>query len=176
MLRFGKCIDTLYSIPPLLQHGDQTIKVTVIAGKLSSALFLLMDHILWLGRSDLCAVDTDTFGRLCSKYWLYSLVFALIRDVYEIFNILKVNRSRIVGEGGVASWGRYVDVGAKATACVMLYRNVVVDLVKNSCDFFIPLTALGYTELSPGTVGVLGVVSSLAGLLVLLDSSVKLSP
>ncbi|GJQ66310.1 hypothetical protein Trydic_g4355 [Trypoxylus dichotomus] len=48
LLRFGKCVDTIYSILPLLNHNDSTIKITVILGKLSNSMFLLADHILWL--------------------------------------------------------------------------------------------------------------------------------
>ena len=38
----------------------------------------------------------------------------------------------------------------------------------------IPLTALGYTRLSPGAIGFLGMISSLAGLLTLIDPHAQL--
>lgn len=55
-------------------------------------------------------------------------------------------------------------------------KGVVIDTVKNVCDFFIPFTALGYVKLTPGTVGWLGTVSSLMGLIVLVEPLAKLSP
>jgi peroxin-11B len=53
---------------------------------------------------------------------------------------------------------------------------VVVDTVKNGCDVMIPLTALGYMRLSPGTVGLLGVVSSVAAIISLVDPLARLTP
>lgn len=60
--------------------------------------------------------------------------------------------------------------------CVNNHQAVIVDTIKNVCDVFIPLTALGYTKLSPKYQGVLGVVSSVAGLFEILHPTAKLFP
>lgn len=52
----------------------------------------------------------------------------------------------------------------------------MVDTLKNTCDLFIPMAALGYVRLSPGTVGMLGVVSSVAGIAALINPMYKLCP
>lgn len=56
------------------------------------------------------------------------------------------------------------------------HRDVFIDTTKNVCDVFIPLTALGYTKLKPRTVGILGVISSLAAIYVLIQPHAKLQP
>ena len=56
------------------------------------------------------------------------------------------------------------------------HKDVFIDTLKNSCDMFIPLTALGFTKLSPSTVGVLGAVSSLAALVTIVKPITKLVP
>ena len=56
------------------------------------------------------------------------------------------------------------------------HRDVFWDSVKNLCDIWIPLTYLGHTKLSHGTVGFLGSVSSFAGLVAVLDPLAKLVP
>lgn len=163
MLRFGKSLDVLYGTIPLLRHEDYKIKVTLTLSKIANSLFLLADHVLWLGRADLCNVDTLKWSNISNKYWLYSIIMNLIRDLQEIKEILKTVDLK--------------DVNAKTIKSLMFNnKNVTVDTVKNLCDFFIPLSALGYVELKPSTVGWLGVLSSLAGLLVLIDPLLKLTP
>jgi hypothetical protein len=57
---------------------------------------------------------------------------------------------------------------------VLQERALLVDTAKNACDIFIPLTALNYTRLSSGAVGLLGAASSLAGLLTITHPQLKL--
>lgn len=94
----------------------------------------------------------------------------LVRDMYEISLILKSNKVRMHGLGDV------VTAIPKSVMLVQNHSSVMIDTIKNGCDFFIPLAALGYVKLSPGTVGFLGTISSIAGLLVLIEPKNKLSP
>lgn len=176
MLRFGRCADTLYATLPLFRHEDPTVRSVLILSKISHALFLLADHLLWLGRADVCAVDTERWSRLSNKYWLYSITLSLIRDFYEISKIFKTQKCSIVPRNGFKNMNDVIEVIMRVVAVFEQNRSVMIDTVKNSCDFFIPLSALGHIKLSPGTVGWLGTVSSLAGLLVLLEPSVKMTP
>nr|XP_022915808.1 peroxisomal membrane protein 11B [Onthophagus taurus] len=176
LLRFGKCVDIVYSILPLLKHKDPTIRTTVILSRLNTALFLLGDHILWLGRSDLCSVNTDKWGRLSTQYWFYSLIFNLLRDLYEVTNILKSHKTSLIPSKGISSLPDVLKVLTTSLLLLQSHRNVLIDIIKNGCDIFIPMTSLGYTKLSPSTVGTLGVISSIAGLLIVLNPKNKLSP
>lgn len=176
MLRLGRCIDVLYSVLPLFHYPDSTVRITVILSKISNALFLLTDHILWLGRSDLCSVNTEKWSRISNKYWLYSITLNLVRDFYEISNILKSQKCRILPRDGFKNVNDIIAVGSRTFAILQRNRSVMIDTVKNSCDFFIPLTALGHVNLSPSSVGLLGVISSIAGLIVLLEPLAKLTP
>lgn len=176
MLRFGRCVDVLYAALPLFQHKDGTVRVTLILSKIANSLFLLCDHILWLGRSDLCQINTERWTKLSNKYWLYSITMNLARDFYEIISILRAQSRQILPTNGVKSLNDAYLILFKALMCVHANRPVFIDTLKNCCDFFIPLTALGKVNLSPGTVGVLGVISSIAGIIVLLQPLSKLSP
>lgn len=62
--------------------------------------------------------------------------------------------------------------------CAFVYehRDIFIDTTKNLCDMFIPLTALGHTSLKPRTIGILGMISSMAALYVLIQPSAKLMP
>lgn len=175
LLRFGRCIDTLYSTLPVFHHHDQTIRITVILSKICNALFLLADHILWLGRSDLCSVQTERWTKMSNKYWLFSITMNLVRDFYEISQILK-DEKRTILPRRIKSTADYVQIGQNVMLCLLRNKHILADTIKNGCDFFIPMTALGHFKLSPGTIGLLGVVSSIAGMLVLIDPKFKLTP
>lgn len=57
-----------------------------------------------------------------------------------------------------------------------VYNNpaVVVDLVKNSADFLIPVSRLDILYIPSGIVGLLGVISSLAGISADFNEQLKL--
>jgi peroxin-11B len=65
---------------------------------------------------------------------------------------------------------------SKAFTYLDMHKDIVLDTLKNGCDFFIPFTSLGFIKLSPKTIGMLGVISSVAGLLVILEPRAKLLP
>ncbi|KAJ8929116.1 hypothetical protein NQ314_018230 [Rhamnusium bicolor] len=176
LLRFGRFAESLYGTLPLFQQDDKAIRYTIILSKIANSLFLLADHILWLGRADLCSVDTEKWGRISNKYWLYSITMNLIRDFYEISQIIKAQKCYILPKNCFSNINDLFKILIRIYIIIQGNQEVVIDTVKNSCDFFIPLTALGHIKLSPGTIGLLGVISSLAGLLVLLDPQKKLSP
>lgn len=176
MLRFGRCFDTLYAALPLFQHHDPTVRSVLILSRISQALFLLTDHLLWLGRADVCGVNTERWSRLSNKYWLYSITLNLVRDFYEISKVLQTQKCSILPRNGCKNVGDVVEMAFRIFGVFQHNRALMIDTIKNGCDFFIPLTALGHVKLTPGTVGWLGVISSLAGLLVLIEPSVKVTP
>lgn len=175
MLRLGKSAEALYSVLPLVDHPDVTIRFTLSLSKISNSLFLLCDHVLWLGRTGICEIETDKWTRLASKYWLYSITMNLIRDFYEISRIIKIENDLICPQRCRTLNELFLAIG-RGFDRIQTHKDVMCDVVKNSCDFFIPLTALGYTKLSPSVIGALGVVSSIAGLVAVLDSKCKLTP
>lgn len=53
---------------------------------------------------------------------------------------------------------------------------VALDTLKNICDLFIPLDKLGIYQSNAGVVGFCGLVSSVIGLMTLLQPNLKLTP
>lgn len=98
----------------------------------------------------------------------------LVRDFYEISLILK--SKNVLPRNGVHSFGDVLSLISKSLTLLQNSNSVMIDTIKNGCDIFIPLAALGYVKLSPGTVGLLGVISSLAGILVMIEPKNKLYP
>ncbi|KAH8396597.1 hypothetical protein KR215_001142 [Drosophila sulfurigaster] len=183
LLRFGKGLDAFYASLKAIHYPDLTIRVTLTLSKVSQSLFLLADHLLWLARTGLTTVDTKKWSNVANKYWLFSIIMNLCRDFYEIVRVLDLHKAGC--KGGItrckipASINSPADVKRLALQSFVLvqgHKDIVVDTVKNVCDVFIPLTALGYTSLTPRTIGLLGAISSVAGLWALLDSTAKLTP
>lgn len=53
---------------------------------------------------------------------------------------------------------------------------LILDVLKNACDLFIPLDKLGVYRTNEGVVGLCGLVSSLIGILLVLKPSLKNKP
>lgn len=171
VLRFGRFIESLYASLPLLDDKKPSVRYFLVLSKIANSLFLLADHILWLGRADICSVNTEKCSEISNKYWLFSITMSLVRDVCEISQI---DFKTLVQQNDIRKAPDFLTKIAKGMKVAQ--ANVFVDTLRNSCDFFIPLTALGYVKLSPGTVGLLGTISSLLGLWVIISPKLKLSP
>lgn len=185
MLRFGKCLDVFYASLRTIHYPDLAVRITLTMGKLSQALFLFADHFLWLARTGLFkSIDTRKWGKYANKYWLLSIIMNLCRDVYEIFRVMDLHKASVrsgisrstVVPCRITSPKDFRRLALYSYGLVLGHKDVFVDTVKNVCDFFIPLTALGYTKLTPRTIGLLGTISSLAGLIAMLEPSAKLTP
>lgn len=171
MLRFGRFIETLYSTLPLFDDKKVSVRYILVFSKIANSLFLLADHILWLGRADICSVNTEKWNQISNKYWLFSITMNLVKDFYDISQLDLKNK--IIFSKELTSM-KNVNTLVKLMKVVQ-NNDVFVDTLKNGCDFFIPLTALGYVDLSPGTVGLLGTISSMLALWISINPVVKSS-
>lgn len=184
VLRFGKCIDILHAARRSIHHSNLTLRYTLTLSKIAHAVYLYADHILWLSRSGVVkAINASKWNETANKYWLASIVINLCRDFYELSKLIDQStggrRGRLTKRVEAISLRSKQDL-QRASLLVYSYvhthRDVFIDTTKNLCDLFIPLTALGYTKLKPRTVGLLGVISSIAAILVLLEPAAKLVP
>ncbi|XP_054277837.1 peroxisomal membrane protein 11B [Macrosteles quadrilineatus] len=165
LLRMGRFLDTLYSALAAMHYAEAVVRYTSTFSKIAHAVYLFCDHLLWLARAGFADLNTDKWVQRANKCWLYSITMNLVRDVYEINRLLEANKAKSQRKASVS-----------LTKLALQNKDLVVDTLKNGCDFFIPLTALGYVRLSPGTVGMLGVVSSVAGILTIVNPMYKLCP
>ncbi|XP_043261907.1 peroxisomal membrane protein 11B [Colletes gigas] len=174
LLRLGRCLDSLYSALKLMKYPDVGIRVTLTLSRIANALFLLADHIIWIGRVGLLRVNIEKWSKIANKYWLMNIIMNLTRDFIEIIKILEREGKDILMKTPKFSsntWERY-----EMLFHLRNHKEVVMDTIKNGCDLFIPLTALGFTKFSPGTIGLFGVVSSIVGLYTLIHPLCKLTP
>lgn len=184
VLRFGKSLEVFYGALKSIHYNDAWLAFTLTVNKIAQSIFLLTDHIIWLSRSGLVKdIDTAKWTKRSNRFWIISLMMGIARDIYEInrvvvsFSSYKSLTTCLVSS--VVSIRSSDDVSLCISSLLEFlttYKHLTVDTVKNVCDLFIPLTGLGYVKLSPRTIGLLGVMSSIAGLFVVLNPKCKLSP
>ncbi|XP_053615049.1 peroxisomal membrane protein 11B [Plodia interpunctella] len=180
ILRLGRCIDICYTALDSMNIEDPILRLTLTTSKLAHALYLYADHIVWLTRSGFLKTDSDSWNRTANKFWLLSIIANLTRDFYEILQILELNKSTFLKPSELLNVSaRHFDMSSSVKhiyALVNCHKDVFIDTVKNSCDLFIPLTALGFMKLSPSAVGTLGALSSIAALVTLVKPITKIVP
>lgn len=180
VLRLGRCIDICYTALNSMHIEDPVLRVTLTVSKLAHALFLYSDHIVWLTKSGFLKTDSEKWNRTANKFWLLSIIANLARDFYEIVHLMDLHKSIFLKPSELLNssvtnydWNGGMKYMYMLTTC---HKDVFIDTLKNSCDIFIPLTALGFTKLSPSTIGMLGAVSSLAALVTIVKPITKLVP
>lgn len=182
MLRLGKSLEVFREAFKTIHYKDAWLAFTLTVNNISQSIFLLTDHIIWLARSGLVKdINTNKWTARSNRYWLISLVMSLVRDVYE-FNQIVVRHSSYKSissciASSVVSIRRPEDVTNCVTSLfkfLFTWKHITIDMLKNSCDLFLPLNGLGYTKLSPRVIGLLGMASSIAGLIVILNPNCKL--
>ncbi|XP_068620475.1 peroxisomal membrane protein 11B [Battus philenor] len=180
VLRLGRCIDIFYTALNTINIDDPILKITLTASKIAHALYLYADHVVWLSKSGFLKSDSDGWSQTANRFWLLSIIANLARDFYEILHILELKKSMFLNPSQLIKGSvRNFDLNSSLNhfyTIIKCHKDIFIDTAKNSCDLFIPLTALGYTKLSPSAVGVLGAFSSLAAIITLVKPITKLVP
>lgn len=184
VLRFGKSVEVFYGAFKTIHYSDAWLAFTLTVNKICQSIFLLTDHIIWLSRSGLVKnIDTTKWTQRSNKYWLISLIMGIVRDVYEINRVVASFSSYKNLSSCIATSLVSIRSSKDVSVCLaslfdflITYKHLTIDTVKNCCDLFIPLSSMGYVKISPRVIGVLGMVSSIAGLVVILNPQCKLTP
>lgn len=107
----------------------------------------------------------------------------LSRDAYEIRLLMEREASGKRGRAADGGRGGAGPPGPRLQAQLRLLLRVLrgnppllLDLVKNACDLFIPLDKLGLYRSGPAFVGLCGLASSVLSILTILHPWLKLKP
>ncbi|KOB66369.1 Peroxisomal membrane protein 11B [Operophtera brumata] len=177
--KLARCIDIFYTALNTINIEDPFLKCTLTVSKLAHALYLYADHVVWLTRSGFLKTDSDSWNKTANKFWLLSIIANLARDFYEILHLLELHSKKFLKPSELVNASINIDYSSSFKhiyAVVSCHKDVFIDTMKNSCDLFIPLTALGLTKLSPSAVGALGAISSLAAIVTVVKPITKLVP
>lgn len=162
LTQFKAALQTIHLNNPLLRF-------LITLTKINRGFYLLIDHLIWANRMNLVSIQNKYWSRFSNQFWLLAIFLSLVRDVYELLKALRVERERL------RQYQNYQPVTSRAICSVMQNNAALcVDVVKNCGDFLIPLSRLDLIYVPGGVVGLVGVVSSLAGLVATYNEHLKL--
>ena len=196
-IRIGKSIDMLQGAVGSFRVKDTLVRLCLVIGKLSQALYLLVDHVVWANKLGLVGGDQKRLNRLAARFWLISILCGLVRNAYDIANIVQAElrkrrhaeqqKKSSAAHGVVSGFTRAPaesspDDGRGSVGRFGIIRRiaadrpVVIDAIRNAADVFLPLATLEYVRTSDGFQGIAGMISSYMGILAVWDQSLKLVP
>ncbi|XP_014815088.1 PREDICTED: peroxisomal membrane protein 11B [Calidris pugnax] len=166
------------------------LRFCVTLSHLNRAMYFACDNVLWAGKTGLVpGVDQEKWSQRSFRYYLFALLVNLSRDVYELRVLMEREAGGKRPKGGENGARRpppdnglhqlALKVQLHLQLLLKVLRNnppLLLDLVKNACDLFIPLDRLGLYQTNAGFVGLCGLTSSLLSILAILQPWLKLKP
>ncbi|NXD18502.1 PX11B protein, partial [Nothocercus nigrocapillus] len=156
---------------------------------LNRAMYLACDNVLWAGKAGLVpTLDQEKWSQRSFRYYLFALIVNLSRDAYEIRLLMEREAGGRRAQGGEAGCPACAarslqQLGLRLQLQLRLLARVLrsnppllLDVLKNSCDLFIPLDKLGLYRSGAGFVGFCGLTSSILSILTILHPWLKLKP
>lgn len=193
LLRLGNSADALEAAKRSIHLSDSILRLCLTISHLNRAMYLACDNVLWAGKTGLITkLDQHKWSQRSFRYYLFALILNLTRDVYELRLLMECEaRSRLAKTGADLSSPATHDFPACSALIVLgcvcrqlqllltvMYNNppLLLDLLKNSCDIFIPLDRLGIYTTGPGFVGACGLASSILSIVTIVIPWLKLKP
>ena len=163
VLRLGKSLDLAFGALASLAVKDVVVRLALVLAKINQAIYLLVDHKLWLIKVGVIKGDSKAYAKLAAKFWLVTITFNLMRNLRDLLNIYRKHaKSRQPTKDTLQEF--------------MSNKPMLVDSLKNGCDVFLPLAGLDLLKISVGWQGVLGMTSSILAMMQTWDSKYKLLP
>ncbi|GCC20731.1 peroxisomal membrane protein 11B [Chiloscyllium punctatum] len=191
LFRLGNSAEALEAAKRAIHLSDLVLRFCITVGHLNRAMYLGCDNLLWAGKVGLATkLDQDKWSQRSFRYYLFALIMNLSRDAYEIAALAQREaraRSKVGTEadasGGTPSGASVALLAGSLQArlgllCRVLKANppLLLDVLKNCCDLFIPLDRLGLLKTSPGVVAFCGLSSSVLSILTISQPWLKLKP
>ncbi|KAM8794478.1 peroxisomal membrane protein 11B [Eudromia elegans] len=186
LLRLGSSAEALEAAQRAIHLSDVVLRFCLTLGHLNRAMYLACDNVLWAGKAGLApALDQEKWSQRSFRYYLFSLLVNLSRDAYEIRLLMEREaggrRARGAPDGrparGLQQLGLRLALQLRLLARVLRGNPpLLLDVLKNSCDLFIPLERLGLYRSGAAFVGLCGLTSSVLSILTILHPWLKLKP
>ncbi|KAM3824710.1 peroxisomal membrane protein 11B [Vipera latastei] len=191
LFRLGNSADAVEAAKRAIHLSDIVLRFCITVSHLNRAMYFACDNILWAGKSGLVPhMDHEKWSQRSFRYYLFALIMNLSRDAYEI-RLLMERETNAKPHKGSCGNGRsapgedhrsqQLAQRLKLQLCLLaqvLRDNppLLLDVMKNACDIFIPLDKLGLYKTGSGFVGLCGLTSSVLSILTILHPWLKLKP
>ena len=170
VFRLGKSLDMIMGAMRARDiHHDTILKVLIICRRITYTIYYIIDHVTWAARLGLYKSNPKEWSKFQAKFWALALAFGLLRNLYDILNLVFVPVKKHDGEESYSQ-------GSSVTARLMSRPQVLLDTLKNLADCLLPYNVMGVIELNVGLAGLLGLTSSIAGAIPVWSPNMKLKP
>lgn len=205
LMRLGNSAEALEAAKRSVHLSDCVLRLCITVAHLNRAMYFACDNVLWAGKTGLLPeLDQNKWSQRSFRYYLFALILNLTRDAYEIRLLMEresrsssaksFNSSPSPENGGefplppspssALSPLPYLPLisarlNQQFQLLITVLRNnppLLLDLLKNLCDVFIPLDRLGLYPTGSGFVGVCGLTSSVLSILTIVHPWLKLKP
>lgn len=205
LLRLGNSVEALEAAKRSIHLSDSVLRLCLTISHLNRAMYFACDNVLWTGKTGLVSkLDQHKWSQRSFRYYLFALILNLTRDVYELCLLMEsearyrtAKSSSSLCPSSTSPADQLSSPSSPASpatvalpvmgvwlrrqlhlVATVLYSNppLLLDLLKNSCDIFIPLDRLGIYNTGPGFVGACGLASSVLSILTMVHPWLKLKP
>lgn len=159
--RIGSVPASIQGILAALREQDPVLRITALGSRITSLLFLVLDHASWMSRQGLFGMNYDEWVFYDCLFWLVSIIFQLVHD-RRAFLIVEAQQAKLRSQ-----WFDSTDRVALERDIAALdarKRAVSLDFIRNLLD--LPLALNGVFRFSrPAAIvfNLVGTASSLAG-------------
>lgn len=189
VFRLGNTVHSIEAAQRTMRLSDRVLCLCLTAANINRAFYFICDNVLWARGVGLFRdIDKDRWSLYSSYFNFLSLVMSLARDAYVIVQLMaqrardKDFRQKM--EKHLRENPEVADVVVPQLDAFLFllldslrsHPDVAIDTLKNTCDLFIPLDKLGIYQTNAGVVGFCGLISSLIGILTLVQPKLKIKP
>lgn len=172
-----------------MQLSDRVLCLSLTVANINRALYFMCDNLLWARSIGLIRdIDKERWSINSSRFYFLSLVMNLTRDVYVVLRLmLQKSRDKQCRQKMDLHLSENPEVAEvvvpQLDAFLFLLLEslksdpaVALDTLKNIFDLFIPLDKLGIYRSNAGVVGFCGLISSVLGIVTLVQPKLKVKP
>ncbi|XP_054476477.1 peroxisomal membrane protein 11A [Anoplopoma fimbria] len=189
LFRLGNTINSLEAARRTMKLSDRVLSMCLSAANINRALYFICDNVLWARSVGLIRdIDKERWSLNSSRCYFLSLVMSLTRDFYVVVQLMAqrardehfrekmevhLDESPDVAEAVVPQLDAFIFLLLDS---LKSHPAVALDTLKNVCDLFIPLDRLGIYQSNAGVVGFCGLMSSLIGIVTMVQPKLTLKP
>ena len=168
-------IEQLRSAISALSLMDPLRRLLIFTAKLSSALYLFSDNLVWAESVKVIRINADKFKTFEYRLWSIQLVLSCLRDTYEWGLLAKHECERAENERVHEVTPIEVKpLYSRLFSLCSQNQDLTMDSVTNLLDLLIPLNKLGYTHIPEHLIGLIGLITSILRLVPIASPIYKL--
>ncbi|CAK7295181.1 Peroxisomal membrane protein 11A [Vulpes lagopus] len=185
--RLGNVVHAVQATQQSIHATDLVPRVCLTLANMNRVIYFICDTILWVRSVGLASgINKEKWRMWAARHYYYSLLLSLARDLYEIsLQMEKIAHNRAKREKSLSQDPLGYNVADEETEwlqsfLLLLFRSLkkhpplFLDTVKNFCDILNPLDQLGIYKSNPGLIGLGGLVSSIAGIIIVAYPQMRL--